>query len=327
MKRLKTLNIIQLIFNIVIVLTEVAGFIVGFTGLAGGKLVLANFRFYTVLTATVTLVASLLMICPNIIGIKKQKDVTPRFFFILRYIAAVMNILTFLTVAIFLRSAEFPGTGTVDLLFSLAGGCLFMHFVCPLLSMILFMFFEITPKLRFKNVFIPFLVTVTYAVVILITIAVMTYGVKDTKMATDFAPYFFFLVFPQLDPNYLRNLGVAGIVLVSSLVISFVAWVINRITSSIVIGYTLIADKVNPNRSKNAKVNKVKEEEDTRNVYHISYSNRSDKTWKVKSEGAQRAIKIFPTQKAAIEYANGQVKLHGGSIRIHSMVGRIRKEW
>ena len=54
-------------------------------------------------------------------------------------------------------------------------------------------------------------------------------------------------------------------------------------------------------------------------TYHISRRKDLDK-WQVKAGGAEKALKLFDTQKEAIEYAK-----QFGSYRIHSMTGKIRK--
>ncbi len=60
-------------------------------------------------------------------------------------------------------------------------------------------------------------------------------------------------------------------------------------------------------------------------TYHISKHVLSG-TWQVKLANGEKAIKIFKTQKEAIDYAKGLVKTQGGSIRVHSKKGSIRKE-
>ncbi len=59
-------------------------------------------------------------------------------------------------------------------------------------------------------------------------------------------------------------------------------------------------------------------------VYHISQRKELNK-WQVKRNQAAKAVKLFDTQKEAIDYANQLAKSQGGSIRIHSRVGKIRK--
>ena len=60
-------------------------------------------------------------------------------------------------------------------------------------------------------------------------------------------------------------------------------------------------------------------------VYHIAQSKTIDGQWQVKLAGGDKAIKIFKTQKEAIEFAKGLIRTQGGSIRIHSMKGKMRK--
>ena len=60
-------------------------------------------------------------------------------------------------------------------------------------------------------------------------------------------------------------------------------------------------------------------------VYHISRSKLIGGQWQVKLANGEKAIKLFVTQKEAIEYAKKLVRTQGGSIRIHSMKGQIRK--
>lgn len=60
-------------------------------------------------------------------------------------------------------------------------------------------------------------------------------------------------------------------------------------------------------------------------VYHIAQSKTIDGQWQVKLAGGDKAIKIFKTQKEAIEFAKGLIRTQGGSIRIHSMKGKLRK--
>lgn len=59
-------------------------------------------------------------------------------------------------------------------------------------------------------------------------------------------------------------------------------------------------------------------------VYHISHHPTEDK-WQVKLAKGEKAIKLFDTQLEAIEYAKELSKNQGGSIRLHSVAGRIRK--
>ena len=60
-------------------------------------------------------------------------------------------------------------------------------------------------------------------------------------------------------------------------------------------------------------------------TYHISRSKIVGNQWQVTLAGGDKAIKLFNTQAEAINYAKGLVQTQGGSIRIHSTKGHIRK--
>lgn len=59
-------------------------------------------------------------------------------------------------------------------------------------------------------------------------------------------------------------------------------------------------------------------------VYHISH-HRTEPKWQVKLAGSVRAVKLFKTQKEAIDFAKDLVKSQGGSYLIHGVDGKIRK--
>ena len=47
--------------------------------------------------------------------------------------------------------------------------------------------------------------------------------------------------------------------------------------------------------------------------------------WQVKLAHGEKAIKLFATQAEAIRFVKDLVKTQGGSIRVHSLKGKIRK--
>lgn len=59
-------------------------------------------------------------------------------------------------------------------------------------------------------------------------------------------------------------------------------------------------------------------------IYHIS-KRKDDGKWQVKFANGSKAIKLFDTQAEAIEFAKTLAKNQEGSIRIHSVKGKIRK--
>ena len=58
-----------------------------------------------------------------------------------------------------------------------------------------------------------------------------------------------------------------------------------------------------------------------RNWYHVTH--RSDGQWAVIKEGAARALGLFPTQKAAKEFAIPIAKAAKGELLVHDVENRI----
>ena len=63
-------------------------------------------------------------------------------------------------------------------------------------------------------------------------------------------------------------------------------------------------------------------------TYHLV--KRSDGKWEVKFAGGQKAIKLFDTQKEAVEYSKKMAENQGGSMLVHNSKGankgRIKKK-
>ena len=70
---------------------------------------------------------------------------------------------------------------------------------------------------------------------------------------------------------------------------------------------------------------KVEEKEDINKIYHIS-KRKEDGMWQVKFANGQKAIKLFKTQEEAIAYAKKLAVNQEGSISIHKVDGKIRKQ-
>jgi len=65
--------------------------------------------------------------------------------------------------------------------------------------------------------------------------------------------------------------------------------------------------------------------EDKKKVYHVA-KRKEDGKWQVKFAGGEKAIKLFDTQAEAIEYANKLAENQDGSMQIHKVDGKIRKQ-
>ncbi|MCQ2795415.1 MAG: DUF2188 domain-containing protein [Bacilli bacterium] len=345
MNKSRQLSLINMIVNFILIGLEAAGM---YFFAKTQTFDVNSLRYYTVLTVFVTSLGAALMIWANIVSFIKKRDCTPRLFYTIRYLSAVMSLITIVTVAAILVPKEGAGS-----LISLDGGFVFLHFVCPIVSVLQFMCFEIEPKAKFKKTFEPFIGTILYAIGIISALFAIkaTQGVEAAKT---FAPYFFFLITPELSADYLLNIGVAASVLVIAYVAAVLLWLLNRMFHAIFVGEEYIpasalktpvkgtskgkkktaAAPAAPVKSGNAFTSYLKKKVAFGDgstvvsgpVYHISYHDRRLHTWKVKTENAGRALKVFPTQKEAIDFANACVRKSGGSIRVHSMLGKIRKE-
>lgn len=58
-------------------------------------------------------------------------------------------------------------------------------------------------------------------------------------------------------------------------------------------------------------------------TYHVAL--REDGKWQVKAAKAEKALKIFATQKEAIDYAKKVAASTGGNVLIHKVSGGFRK--
>ncbi|MCQ2792555.1 MAG: DUF2188 domain-containing protein, partial [Bacilli bacterium] len=247
MKRSKTLNLIGMCVSFLLIAFEIVGayFLANKPIEIGGEAVMTfsvdSLKFYTFLTCVITLLGSSLMIWSNIVSVIKKKDCTPRLFYSIRFLSAVMSLLTFVTAVAFLRPAYIE---TFDALFGLEGGCIFLHFICPILSMLQFAFLEIEPKAKFSKTLEPFIATLIYALAILVVVLVKSKN--DPDAAARWAPYFFFWITPDLvekgnaaykmSTTIGANIGIAVGIIVISYAVSVIVWGINRINHAIVVG-------------------------------------------------------------------------------------------
>jgi hypothetical protein len=60
-----------------------------------------------------------------------------------------------------------------------------------------------------------------------------------------------------------------------------------------------------------------------RRAYHIT--KQPSGKWQVKLANGEKVIRLFDTQAEAIAFTKGLVESRGGSYRIHSVKGKIRK--
>jgi hypothetical protein len=82
--------------------------------------------------------------------------------------------------------------------------------------------------------------------------------------------------------------------------------------------------KEEPKKESLPEEEKVSDTKPEYRIYHVS-KRASDGQWQVKFAKGTKAIKLFRTQLEAIDYAKKLAESQNGSIRVHSVSGKIRK--
>ena len=78
--------------------------------------------------------------------------------------------------------------------------------------------------------------------------------------------------------------------------------------------------KVTIKKHEPKKATPKKETVDSTRVYHVS--KREDGKWQVKFAGGEKAIKLFKTQKEALEYSKQMAENQGGAMLVHNSKGK-----
>ena len=132
---------------------------------------LINFKFYSILSNYIALIASLLMVI--FLLIKKDLSLVPYPVILLKYVAAISLALTIIVVLVVLIPLDYGisdyGTGFYLNMLSSTG--LFRHLLVPVLTIISFIYFEGDRRLnKRKTIVFPIAYTLVYTVVILILV-------------------------------------------------------------------------------------------------------------------------------------------------------------
>lgn len=166
---------IALVLNQLIVIFEIVGFI-----LSSERHGVNAVRYYTQISNFLTLVVSVIFcVCATISLVKK--DNVKKWVVALRYIST-LNLTITLVIVLTILIPAIPNSFSQMML---KNSNLYYHFVCPLLSIISFLFFEKGVKLSKNITYLSLLPTVVYGVVCLILNAL--------KVIT--GPYPFFYVY------------------------------------------------------------------------------------------------------------------------------------
>ena len=317
------------------------------------------FKFFTVLSNIFVSLLGIIGAFAYGASIAKEKNCVKEVLQVLKLIAVVAVTITFLMVIIFLAPNDKTGFNYYG------GSQLFLHLITPLVAMFSFIFLEYQTKLRFRFFFFPIffplvygIFYVTFAFTAPVGAQIDWYGFLfpvGSRVAPADASKF----------TTVTSLIFLAESLGGSVVFGFLFWLLNKIMNLIFIGYTVESEeeyydeieepkeepseeleessneeveettekktsktsskKTTSTKAKKPASTSTKKYKDGARVYHIARSKFVSRHWQVKLAGGEKAIKIFPTQAEAIAFAKDLVRKQGGSIRIHSMKGQLRK--
>ena len=323
---MKLRKIISLAVNLLAIIFSMIGFLL----IARDTAAIAYVKYFTLVTNLLIVVVGTISVGYSVeFLIHKDKVILhPAYLFILKLITSVGSLITFLTVVCFLQHTEYakPDVSAV-----MHANNVMHHYLAPLTFTLGFILLDLDKKYNWKIFFTGISVLVIYmiyAIPISNIPACASWWTTGGKQA----PYIF------MDINVVKQWMFALIpgFLIGGLGISFLVWLLNRISYLLFVGDEIKEDaeetaeekaieaKVQVTEADEAAVGEIlKKSKAGPRIYHIS--RREDKMWQVKFANGKRALKLFNTQAEAIVFAKKLAKSQLGSIRIHSLKGRIRK--
>jgi hypothetical protein len=348
--------IVSLIFNAAILGTEgfaLADTLFNFQPVAGDNTTAVQnfFCHYTVDSNLLLFVAALLSFAFGILSLIKKKE-APLWTAILKFIAVVSVATTFLVVVCFLVPTMGWENGKAMLI---GEDFIFLHLIDPILALIVFLGFEIEPQIKKRLSFLCLVPLVIYTAVM-----------APICSLTSFPDPYGFLNLTKIEPLKVTGIWCAiffGTWLVGFLLLWARQGIAKRESKKEEAAiedasanqgayredrgpeatptHELAADDVvviqdDENSEESEEAQEIKDEEEAKKtnptgymnrprVYHIAKQLNTGK-WQVRLATGQKAIKLFDTQEQAINYAKSLVKTQGGSIRVHSLKGKMRKE-
>ena len=171
--------------NITIVILTIFALVMMFTGfkiMHGAKPLLESssigmFRFFTVDSNLLMGVSAIIMAIYEYKFLHNKIDIIPKKIYLLKYMGTVGVMLTFFVVFTYL--VPIAGGG---IFLMIMNSNLFFHLIIPILSMIVFIFFEKNNVINFKDTFYGLIPTIIYASFYLINIlAHLENGVVSPK--------------------------------------------------------------------------------------------------------------------------------------------------
>ena len=223
MKKLK----ISIVLNSIIVVLSVLStimMITGFRFMHGTETILETtrlgvFKFFTVDSNLFMGLVSLAFLMNEIAILKGKKESITLRNYILKLMGTTAVALTCIVVLTYLGPISKYG------LFSLLmNSNLFFHLVIPVLSVVTFIFFEKTDKLKFKHVILGIIPTILYAIFYIVNVLI---HVEGGAVSTAYDWYWF------VQDGLWTSLIVTPIILLVTYLISFLLWKFNRVKNEI----------------------------------------------------------------------------------------------
>lgn len=322
---MKLRKIISLAVNLLAIIFSMIGFLL----IARDTEAIAYVKYFTLVTNLLIVVVGTISVGYSVeFLIHKDKVILhPAYLFVLKLITSVGSLITFLTVVCYLQHSVYTDPSVSA---ALHANNVMHHYLAPLTFTLGFILLDLDNKYNWKIFFTGISVLVIYMIY---AIPLSNIPACGSWWGTDpQAPYVF------MDISRVKNWMFALIpgFLIGGLGISFLVWLLNRISYLLFVGDEIKEDaeetaeekaieaKVQVTEADEAAVGEIlKKSNAGPRIYHIS--RREDKMWQVKFANGKRALKLFNTQAEAIVFAKKLAKSQLGSIRIHSLKGRIRK--
>lgn len=154
----KSRKITALVFNVIIVLLETISLTMCFC-----KDGLSSFQYFTIDSNIIAFFASLLYSICTIVDLVYEQDKIPKFVNYLKYIASTCLLITMIVVLTVLV----PTMGGAKAML-LENAMPYHHIICPILTIVSYMFVEKQDIRGYKTAFIPFGITLFYGVLMIV---------------------------------------------------------------------------------------------------------------------------------------------------------------
>ena len=319
---MKLRKIISLVVSLLAIIFSMVGFLL----IAKDTTPISYVKFFTLVTNLLIVVVSTISIGYSVeFLIHKDKVILePTYVFILKLITSVCSLITFITVVSYLQHTVYADPSVSA---AMHANNVMHHYIAPLTFTLGFILLDLDKKYNWKIFFTGIIVLLIY-----MSYAVPLSNISAARSWWGEPPYVF------IDMSVVKQWMFALLpgFIVGGLGLSFLIWLFNRIAYLLFIGDEIKEDaeeseeekaieaKVQVTEADEAAVGEIlKKSKAGPRIYHIS--RREDKMWQVKFANGKRALKLFNTQAEAIVFAKKLAKSQLGSIRIHSLKGRIRK--